>query len=176
MDLELLKYPIGKAQVAARPDSESVKRYLQEIETLPARLKALVDKLNEEQLETPYRPGGWTVRQTVHHLADSHMNAYLRVKWALTEEAPTIKTYDEKAWAELPDANQMSVKLSLELLQNLHQRWVYTLARLDDNQLDRTFIHPVSGATTLAKTIGLYAWHGNHHLAHIQNLIIREAW
>ena len=176
MELELLKYPIGKAQVAPRPDTESVKGYTKEIESLPTRLKALVQNFNNEQLETPYRPGGWTVRQTIHHIADSHLNAYIRFKWALTETDPDIKAYDEKGWAELPDAKEMPVAVSLELLQSLHQRWVYTIARLDDSQLDRVFIHPVSGANTIAKMIGLYAWHGNHHLAHIQGVAERNKW
>ena len=132
--------------------------------------------LTSSQLDTPYRPGGWTVRQVVHHVPDSHLNSLVRFKWALTEDRPTIKAYDEKGWAALPDYQVIPIAHSLDLLESLHVRWVGLLRNLSWTQLQREFVHPESGPVSLAETIGAYAWHGQHHLAHIQHLIEREGW
>jgi hypothetical protein len=132
--------------------------------------------LDDHILETPYRPGGWTVRQVVHHLADSHHNSYMRFKWALTEDVPLIKVYDEKAWAALPDATRGPVALSLDHLKAVHSRLVYLLRELDEDLLQRRFRHPESGESTLLENIGRYAWHGNHHYAHIENLLTSKGW
>ena len=142
---------------------------------MPGELHAAVITLSDEHLNTPYRPGGWTLRQTIHHLADSHMNAYIRMKLALTEENPTIKPYNEKLWAELPDVSG-DVEVSLQLLESLHQRWVLLLDNLTPEQWQRTFNHPESGITPLNLAAHLYAWHGKLRLTHIANLRAKMAW
>ena len=167
MDLEKLKYPIGKFQIDEVIDRALVDKWIKEIEALPLKLKDAIKGLNAKQLNTPYRPEGWTVRQVVHHLADSHMNAYIRFKLALTEDKPLIKPYDEKRWAELPDINSVSVDVSLDLIKALHSKWASLLKQLGDDDLNKEFIHPESGTKNLRETIGHYAWHGNHHLAQI---------
>ena len=139
-------------------------------------MTAAVAGLDDRQLDTPYRPGGWTVRQVVHHYADSHANSYVRFRLALTEDAPVIKPYDEQRWAELPDAKSAPISVSLTLLSALHQRWVLLLRSLDDQTFARTFIHPELGEMRLDKTLGLYAWHCHHHVAHITNLRARQGW
>ena len=176
MDLESLKYPIGKYRVEEASDKASVNKWIKEIETLPKKLKAVVKGFNSRQLNTPYRPEGWTVRQVIHHIADSHMNAYIRFKLALTEDKPMVKPYDEKLWSELPDINLVDVKVSLDLIKSLHLKWSTLLRELDENDLNREFIHPESGTKKLRETIGHYAWHGNHHLAHITSLKLRMKW
>ena len=176
MDLESLKYPIGKYQVEEASDKASVNKWIKEIETLPKKLKAAVKGFNARQLNTPYRPEGWTVRQVIHHIADSHMNAYIRFKLALTEDKPMVKPYDEKLWSELPDINLVDVKVSLDLIKALHKKWSTLLKELDENDLNREFIHPESGTKKLRETIGNYAWHGNHHLGHITSLKERLKW
>ena len=171
-----LRYPIGPF---APPDTltpEQVKTWIAEIATLPAALHKAVTPLTESQLDTPYRPGGWTVRQVVHHVPESHLNSFIRFKWALTEDRPTIKAYDEKSWATLPDYAAVPIAHSLDLLETLHVRWVGLLRSLSWAQLQREFVHPESGPTSLAETVGAYAWHGRHHLAHIERLIEREGW
>lgn len=171
-----LRYPIGKFHPPDSITRELRDAWISELEGFPARLSALVLRLDDHILETPYRPGGWTVRQVVHHLADSHHNSYMRFKWALTEDVPLIKVYDEKAWAALPDAAQGPISLSLFHLEAVHMRLVYLLRELDAGQLLRRFRHPESGETTLLENIGRYAWHGNHHYAHIENLLISRGW
>ncbi|MCO5724062.1 YfiT family bacillithiol transferase [Robiginitalea marina] len=171
-----LRYPIGKFHPPDSITREIQDAWISELEGLPARLSALVLPLDGHILETPYRPGGWTVRQVVHHLADSHHNSYMRFKWALTEDVPLIKVYDEKAWAALPDATQGPISLSLFHLEAVHSRLVYLLRELDAGQLLRRFRHPESGETTLLENIGRYAWHGNHHYAHIDNLLLSRGW
>ena len=145
------------------------------VEQLPARLRAVVEPLTDAQLDTPYRPDGWTVRQVVHHLADSHLNSLVRFKWALTEERPTIKAYYEERWAELADY-AAPLELALAWLDTLHARWVVLLRALTPDQLAREFVHPDSGPTRLDVNVGIYAWHGRHHLAHVTSLIEREGW
>lgn len=165
-----LRYPIGKFQSQASYSSAERAAFIQDISELPAKLRAAVTGLTEQQLETPYREGGWTVRQVVHHLADSHMNSYIRFRLAVTENAPTIKPYNEAAWAELTDAKHEPVEVSLKLLESMHHRWVVLLRSFKTEDWKRTFVHPERGALDLATTVAMYAWHGEHHLAHVMNV------
>jgi uncharacterized damage-inducible protein DinB len=169
------KYPIGKFQFDGEITDRVTEAWIQEVEDLPNLLRLSVEKLNQEQLDTPYRSGGWTIRQVVHHLADSHMNAYIRIKLALTEENPTIKTYDEGKWAELPDS-KLPIEVSLSMLDALHQRWVTLLRSLSHGDMKKTFFHPDLGELSVGINIGIYAWHGKHHLAHITSLCSRQGW
>jgi hypothetical protein len=171
-----LRYPMGKFKWEGRTTDQQRRQYIDDIAAAPARLREAVKGLNEPQLDTPYRPGGWTVRQVVHHLPDSHMNAYVRFKLALTEEAPTVKTYEEARWAELTDARTAPVETSLTLLESLHHRWVTLLKSLTATDWARTFQHPELGPMTLEKTLAMYAWHGKHHVAHISSLRERNGW
>ncbi|UTR13127.1 bacillithiol transferase BstA [Salipaludibacillus sp. LMS25] len=172
--MEDLRYPIGQFEENSYT-LEQVNRWIEEIAHLPEQLKTAVRGLNDHQLDTPYRHGGWTVRQVVHHLPDSHMNAYIRFKWALTEDQPTIKPYMEAKWAELPDAS-MPIDVSLALLDALHNRWATFLTSLEPTDLEKTFSHPEAGTVKLGVNIGIYAWHGRHHLAHITSLRERMGW
>lgn len=175
MSLEKLRYPIGHFTPPAEITDQTVTDWITELEALPARMESMVYSLTETQLETPYRPGGWTVRQVIHHMADSHHNCYVRFKWALTEERPLIKAYDEKGWANLFDTRSAPIDLSLDHLKALHAKWVYLLRGLSRESLQRTFIHPDDHSeSTLEENIGRYAWHGNHHYAHIENLLMRQ--
>ncbi len=170
------RYPIGKFQGQQSYAAEAIEAAINKIESLPARLKEEVISLSPAQLDTPYREGGWTIRQVVHHLPDSHLNAYVRMKWALTEENPTIKTYDEKAWAETPDT-KLAPEVSLLLLSALHAKWVLLMKTLTPDHLQREFVHPESKSRTpLNRMIALYAWHGEHHLAHVTVLKARRGW
>lgn len=170
------RYPIGKYQVPVEFTPSARKGFLNRISTLPARLEETIRGLSDQQLDTPYREGGWTVRQVVHHVADSHMNAYIRVKWTLTEDSPTIKAYLEKAWATTPETSA-DPALSIALLKALHARWTVLLSALDEAQLSRQFIHPETGrAVSINHLISLYAWHGDHHLAHIGELKKQKNW
>ncbi len=164
-----LRYPIGHWAV---PDAApaTLAALVDAIAALPAELRAAVEGLDDAQLDTPYRDGGWTVRQLVHHVPDSHMNAYVRFKLALTEENPTIKTYDEASWAGLPDSRDTPPEVSLALLDALHVRWVDLLASMDDAQWRRTLRHPERGDMGLEAMLALYAWHGDHHTAHLAAL------
>ena len=175
-ELEQLRYPVGRFAAPAAVAPAQVAAWIGEIERLPAELRAAVSPLTPAQLETPYRPGGWRVRQVVHHLADSHLNGFVRFKWALTEERPTIKPYFEARWAELPDCAQAPAETSLRLLEALHERWVFLLRGLSAPDLQREFVHPESGVVRLDVNVGLYAWHGRHHLAHVTRLAEREGW
>jgi hypothetical protein len=159
---------------AATPELRA--RFINQIEGTPAALRAAVAGLSEARLDTPYRPGGWTVRQVVHHLPDSHVNAYVRMKLALTEDGPTIKTYEEARWAELEDGRRAPVALSLDLLDALHRRWVVFLKSLAEADFKRQFMHPDSGRVDLDWALAMYAWHGRHHVAHITSLREREGW
>ena len=170
-----LRYPIGKFSLSGEVIPDRVGAWIDDLAALPDDLRQTVSPLTDGQLDTPYRPGGWTVRQVVHHLADSHMNSYIRFKLALTEDRPVIKAYDEKTWAELPDSRE-PIAPSLDLLAALHCRWVDLLRSLSWAQLQREFVHPESGDSKLAATVGIYAWHGRHHLAHIDRLAEREGW
>lgn len=174
--LDTLRYPIGRFDAPAAIAPEDLARWTSELEGLPTRLASAVAGLTEAQLDTPYRPGGWTVRQVVHHVADSHTNAYVRFKLTLTEEAPTIRPYDEGAWAELGDVRASPVALSVSFLGFLHQRWCVLLRSLGPPDFERTYVHPEWGVTSLALAVGQYAWHGRHHLAHVTGLAEREGW
>lgn len=172
-----LRFPIGEFEAPrTRITRADVDGWIDAIERLPADLRRAVESLSAEQLATRYRPGGWTLHQVVHHLADSHLNSICRFKWALTEERPTIKTYEEARWAELPDTIDAPIELSLDLLDALHRRWVVLLRALTDEQLKRMFDHPDNGPTRLDVTVAIYAWHGRHHLAHVTRTIEREGW
>jgi hypothetical protein len=172
-----LRYPVGKYHHDGPATAEQHARWIEEIAATPGRLRAAVSGLTDAQLNTPYRPGGWTVRQVVHHVPESHMNAYVRFKLALTEDEPTIKPYAEARWAELPDVAATPIDVSLALLDALHDRWVRLLRALGPNDLARTFRHPELGRTlTLEWTLGQYAWHGRHHVAHITALRARSGW
>jgi hypothetical protein len=177
LELEQLKYPIGHFVKPATINPLLVKDWIAQIESLPVNLSDLVIPLSKEQLDTPYRPGGWTVRQVVHHLADSHHHSYIRFKWALTEDRPVIKPYLEKEWAMLFDAVSAPIDLSLKHLEAVHAKLVYLLKGLSEEDLMKTFIHPVGNSeTTLKENIGRYAWHGNHHFAHIKSLLELSNW
>ena len=176
MDLEKLKYPIGRYQVEDYIDKTVIDKFIKEIELLPGRLSDAVKGLTLQQLQTPYRPDGWTIKQVVHHIADSHMNAYIRFKLALTETQPVVKPYDEKLWAELPDAKLVDINVSLTFIDSLHKRWVTLLKNLKTKELDREFLHPEFGMKNLKESLCLYAWHSNHHLAQITSLKKRMNW
>ncbi|GEM_PF-36077 len=170
--MEGLRYPIGTFDFEKEVQEKHISSLIDQIEALPELLTRVVEKLTEEQLDSPYRAGGWTIRQLVHHLADSNMNAYIRVKLAMTEDKPTIKPYAEALWAGLDDS-QLPVELSTKLLEGLHKRWAILLRSLSSSGLERELIHPDIGLLTIKKLIDLYAWHGNHHLAQITAAISR---
>jgi hypothetical protein len=171
-----LRYPIGEFKFDGSLTSDEREELIGKIAETPERLRAAVAGLSAEQLDTPYRPGGWTVRQVVHHVPESHMNSYLRFKLALTEDEPTIKPYFEDRWARMDDANQAPIELSLDLLEALHGRWVWFLRSLKEGDFQRTFRHPEIGVVSLDKNTALYAWHGQHHVAHITGLRERMRW
>ena len=164
-----MKYPIGPFTPPSEITPELIQQWISEIESFPQLLREAVLNLTERQLDTPYREGGWTVRQVVHHCADSHMNSFIRFKLALTEDNPTIKGYHEAQWAEMPDYLQLPVEPSLKLLEGLHERWVVLLRSLGKDDLKKTFFHPEKQKSIpLDHTIALYAWHGKHHLGHVK--------
>ncbi len=173
---EDLRFPIGPFDASAEVTASKIEGWIDEIARFPAKLRAVVEPLTVEQLETRYRPGGWRVRQVVHHLADSHMNSFVRFKWALTEDRPRIKAYFEERWANLADYGEVPVSTSIAFLAALHDRWVVLLRALSEEDLGREFVHPDSGPVRLDLNIGIYAWHGRHHLAHITSLAEREGW
>jgi uncharacterized damage-inducible protein DinB len=171
-----LRYPLGEFNYSGEQTAEERRRAIDEIEATPVRLRAAVQGLSPQQLDTPYRPGGWTVRQVVHHVPDSHLNAYTRFKLALTEDEPTIKPYDEARWAELADVRTAPLGVSFRLLEALHQRWVLLLRSLRPEDFRRTLRHPERGVMSLDQTLCYYAWHGRHHVAHISSLRERMGW
>jgi uncharacterized damage-inducible protein DinB len=172
-----LRYPVGKFNWDVPLSEAEYPRLIAQIADAPGALKSAVAGLSPDQLDTPYRPGGWTVKQVVHHLPDSHLNAYTRFKLALTEDEPTIKPYDEAAWAKLPDSQQVPIDISLTLLETLHVRWVALMRSIDPAGFGRTLRHPEHDRVlTLGQMLGLYAWHGRHHVAHITALRKREGW
>lgn len=176
-DLEALKYPIGKPKIPNPIKAIDIRDWIQILEDFPAQLAKLTINLTETQLDTPYRPEGWTIRQVVHHLSDSHHNSYTRFKWTLTEAKPVIKTYYEDRWAALKDSKSAPVLLSLNLITALHAKWVYFLKGLSSNELQHTFIHPDGNEeVSLAENIGIYAWHSIHHYAQIDGLKKRMGW
>ncbi len=177
IDLEFLKYPIGKYEYSTNSNEEMLAGWIAQLENLPHRLVELVKDLSDEQLDTPYRPNGWTVRQVVHHIADSHHHSYTRFKWALTENEPLIKAYEEKDWSNLFDARTAPIQMSLDYIVALHAKLVFLLKGLSSDQLAKHYIHPEGNvAVTVRENIAKYAWHGNHHCAQIDNLLKREGW
>ena len=170
-----LRYPIGPADKRSPLSAGERAQRIDAIAATPAQLRLAVAGLSDAQLETPYRPGGWTVRQTVHHVADSHMNASIRFRLGLTEDNPTIKPYDEKAWSELADM-RLPIEVSLHILEGLHERLVHLLRSQPSAAFERGIVHPENGPMTLDALLSLYAWHGAHHTAHITALRQREGW
>lgn len=171
-----LKYPIGKFSYTESLSPSERQQKIDEIAKLPEELATAVTGLSGEQIDTPYRDGGWTVRQVVHHLADSHINSYVRFRLALTEEAPGITTYKVADWAELTDARSADIGISLNLLSALHQRWTILLKSMTDDDFTRSVTHPTQGLQGLDRYLALYAWHGRHHTAHITSLRERNGW
>lgn len=170
------RYPIGKFSFQGALSETLRKQFLDDVEQTPAQLRAAVEGLSDPQLDTPYRDGGWTVRQVVHHVPDSHMNSDVRFKLALTEDDPTIRPYLEDRWAELPEARTAPIELSLALLDSVHRRWNLVLRGIQTEQWKRTFRHPELGPMTLEKSLALFAWHGRHHVAHVRVLRERMGW
>ena len=170
------RYPIGPFTPDPTPGPEARSRHIEQVAALPAKMRTALRGLKPDQLETPYREGGWTLKQVAHHVPDSHMNAYVRFKLALTENVPTIKPYDEAAWAKLKDAEVTSIEVSLSLLEALHIRWVNLLRGMKAEDFNRKLSHPESGVQTLDRMLALYDWHGNHHLAHITTTRERMKW
>ena len=170
------RFPIGRFALEGEITPERRREWIARIAAAPAHVRAAVAGLSPERLDTPYRDGGWTVRQLVHHIPDSHMNAYARMKLALTEDAPTIKPYEEDLWVRLPDTERTPPEVSLALLDALHTRWVALMGALDGDAWRRTLRHPERGAMTLEQLLALYAWHGDHHAAHLTGVRERLGW
>jgi hypothetical protein len=170
------RYPLGRFTPDPNPTPATRNRHIEQIAATPSAMRQTISGLTKDQLDTPYREGGWSVRQVIHHVPDSHLNAYIRFKWALTEDAPTIKPYDEGAWAQMKDSELTPVDVSLTLLESLHARWTVLLQSLRVEDFQRKFIHPDSGPHDLDWLLGLYSWHGNHHVAHITSLRERMGW
>jgi uncharacterized damage-inducible protein DinB len=171
-----IQYPIGKFQLPEKVSDQDRHLFIQQIEEAPTKLRSALADLNQEQLDTPYREGGWTVQQVVHHLADSHMNAFVRFKLAMTEDQPAIKTYSQERWAELSDAKTAPTETSLALLEFLHKRFVALLRSMSAADFACTMNHPEQGIVNLDRYLSLYAWHGRHHVAHITSLRERKGW
>jgi hypothetical protein len=177
MDLETLKYPIGQANIPEVITKKNIKDWISVLERFPHELEFLVRELSDNQIDAPYREGGWSIRQVIHHSYDSHHNSYLRFKWALTEDKPIIKAYFEERWAELHDSKTAPILLSIDALKALHAKWVYLLNGLSDKELEKTFIHPSRNKeVSLKENIGMYAWHCQHHYSHIEQLMLRLGW
>jgi len=175
--MENLKYPIGRFTYSTPASTAETQSQIQTISALPSKLLNIVNMLNESQLETPYRPEGWTVRQVVHHVADSHANANIRFHLALTEQNPTIKPYKEALWAELPDGKTAPVEWSLQLLKYVHLRWVLVLNSMTEADFSRTYFHPEQQKSfELREAVALYAWHSEHHYQHIRQLCLHNGW
>lgn len=171
-----LRYPVGRTDRSSPLTAGERAQRIDAIAAAPAQLRLAVVGLTEQQLDTPYRPGGWTVRQVVHHVADSHLNAYIRFRLGFTEDNPTIKPYDEKAWAELPDVKHLPIEVSLRLLESAHERLVHLLQAVQPSLFARQIVHPENGPMTLDAMVSLYAWHGRHHTAHVTGLRERQGW
>lgn len=177
MKLNKLRYPIGKLHIPKEINASTISKWIGIIEEFPAKLNNLVENLTQEQLDTPYRDQGWTIRQVIHHCSDSHHNSYTRFKWALTEENPTIKAYHEDRWAELFDSKSAPIELSINQLHSLHAKWVYLLKGLSTENLNQIFTHPAGNEeVSLKENIGIYAWHCEHHYEHINQLLLRKKW
>jgi len=176
-ELETLRYPIGKPEIPKKISSDDIRKWITDISELPGKLNDAVRPLSKDQLNTPYRPEGWTLKQLVHHIADSHMSALLRFKWALTEDQPTIKAYDEKSFADLYDSKLAPVEVSLNLISALHVKWVMLMENMSNSDFEKTFVHPKSGYRyTLKESLANYSWHSRHHYAHLHNLLKRKGW
>jgi hypothetical protein len=175
-DLDDLRFPIGRFSAPASTLAGVRAANIHTLRELPQRLTTAVSGLDDHQLDTPYRDAGWTVRQVVHHVADSHANAYIRFKLALTEDWPTIKTYDEAAWANLADSRWLPIEPSLAFLTSLHNRWVALLESLSEDDFRKGYEHPEHGRQNLAKVLAMYDWHSRHHTAHITRLRTRQGW
>ncbi|MEL6122255.1 MAG: YfiT family bacillithiol transferase [Bacteroidota bacterium] len=177
MDQEQLRFPIGRYTMVKENTPHVRRALIDSIRVLPDRLSEVVISLDENQLDTPYRPEGWTVRQVVHHVADSHVNSYVRYHWALSEDQPVIKAYDQMGWASLPDAKTAPIWMSLDILTAIHTRWSYLLDHMSSSDFERQLSHPEwDQKLSLDQVLGQYAWHGAHHMAHITSLIDREGW
>jgi hypothetical protein len=176
INLDDLRYPIGQFSAPASSMPGIRTANIQTLRLLPERLRAATQGLSDAQLDTPYREGGWTLRQVVHHLADSHANAYIRFKLALTEDWPTIKTYDQDAWANLSDSRWLPIDCSVNFITALHQRWVELLDSFSEGDFLKGFVHPELGRVSLAKSLAMYDWHSRHHTAHITSLRQRQGW
>ncbi|WP_452229476.1 MULTISPECIES: YfiT family bacillithiol transferase [unclassified Lacinutrix] len=175
--LQSLKFPIGAFSCPEEITTQHIKEWIAVLEDFPNRLEKLVAPLNDEQLDTTYRLEGWTIRQVIHHLSDSHHHSYIRFKWALTEDKPVIKYYYEQLWAALDDAKHAPIEMSILHLKAIHAKLVYLLKSLSDADLNKSFIHPEHHEEVpLKKNIGMYAWHSNHHFAHIENVMILKGW
>jgi len=175
-ELNQLRYPIGKFTPPKSITAEMINEYINTIEDSPAKYREAVRNFTDEQLDTQYRPGGWTVRQVIHHVPDSHINSYVRFKLGLTEDSPAIKTYDEAKWAEINDSKDTPVEVSLQLLESLHKRWVVILKSMTQKDFEKTVTHPEWGKIRLDYMLAIYDWHCKHHLAHILSLKKRMAW
>ena len=176
-DLEKLKFPIGSYQPPKLIDEDQISIWINEIKTIPKMIRERCSHLDDNQLDTPYRPGGWTLRQVVHHVAESHMNSLIRFKWTLTEDKPIIKAYHEDRWSELDDSKLAPIDNSLNLIDALHHKWVLILNAMTFEDFSRTFIHPeLKKEISLAWTLGMYVWHGNHHYEHINQTMISHNW
>jgi hypothetical protein len=177
MSLEELKFPIGRFEKPDTITKEQITQWIDAISAFPTRLNTAVSNLTEEQLDTPYRPEGWTIRQVVHHCADGHMNSLIRLKLALTENEPIIKPFDEVSWAELADSKNMPIAPSLKMIEGIHARWTALLNLLTQEHYNRSFIHPDhNNKIRIDEYIAMYAWHSNHHLAHITTTKERNNW
>ncbi|WP_370479598.1 YfiT family bacillithiol transferase [Tamlana flava] len=176
-ELLQLRYPIGKFDCPTNISKEQIESWISILEHFPKRLKKLVENLSDQQLDTPYRPNGWTIRQVVHHISDSHHHSYSRFKWALTEDSPVIKAYFEDRWAELVDSKTAPIEMSLNHIKIVHFKLVYLIKTLSNEELNKYFIHPETNSkVTLKCNIGNYAWHSSHHYVHIENLLKRKGW
>jgi hypothetical protein len=177
IDIKNLQYPIGHFSFPEQVTDQMVSEWIRILEELPSTLEHLVMHLSDVQLNTPYRPEGWTVRQLVHHIADSHHHSYTRFKWALTENEPMIKAYEEKAWSSLFDAKTAPIQISMAYLRALHAKMVFLLRGLSSDDLEKCYVHPEGNTKVSVKeNIGKYAWHSQHHCAHIQGLLKRKGW
>ncbi|WP_338356294.1 YfiT family bacillithiol transferase [Yeosuana marina] len=177
LELEKLKYPIGKFDCPNNISQSNIEDWIFILEQFPKRLENLVKNLSNEQLDTVYRPNGWTVRQVVHHVSDSHHHSYTRFKWALTEDKPVIKAYYEDRWADFEDSRTAPIDMSIQHIKAIHFKLVYLLKQLSENDLNKSFIHPeTKKQVVLKENIGMYAWHSNHHYSHIENLLKRNGW
>ena len=176
MDIEKLKFPIGKFSPLDSYTKNDIGSYISDLEIIPSQFRKEVENLSDEQLDTPYRPDGWTIRQVIHHIPDSHMNAFVRFKRTLTEDSPTISPYFEERWAELPDA-KLPVGVSLSLIEAIHRRWTLLLKALNRKDFEKKYIHPEYKKTfVLNEALHMYSWHGKHHLAHITELKKKMGW